>query len=71
MAKDGKYLLQVRNRLDLSQVAFGERLGYDRRTVLRWENGQEPIPPAIILAAQFLELGTLTRAEQLKRLRRL
>ncbi len=39
----GKEIRYIRHYLDLSQKSFGERLGVDYQSVLRWETGKSKI----------------------------
>ena len=41
---------QFRNDLRTSQESIARILGVDRRTIIRWESGESPIPQAIALA---------------------
>ena len=40
---DAKFVRHARERLGLSQPAFGELLGVSKRTVIRWEMGNSPL----------------------------
>jgi DNA-binding transcriptional regulator YiaG len=40
----GREVRFIRHYMDLSQKAFGEMLGVDYQTVLRWETGKNVIP---------------------------
>lgn len=37
---DAALVREARERLGLSQTAFGQRLGVSKRTVIRWEQGE-------------------------------
>jgi DNA-binding transcriptional regulator YiaG len=37
---DATLVREARERLGLSQTAFGKRLGVSKRTVIRWEQGE-------------------------------
>jgi transcriptional regulator with XRE-family HTH domain len=36
---NGEFVRAARERLGLTQAEFGDRLGVDKRTVIRWEQG--------------------------------
>jgi DNA-binding transcriptional regulator YiaG len=38
---DAVLVREARERLGLSQTAFGQRLGVSKRTVIRWEQGEK------------------------------
>jgi DNA-binding transcriptional regulator YiaG len=40
---DAEFVRQSRERLGLTQTEFGARLGVSKRTVIRWEQGEQPI----------------------------
>src|SRR5215831_7578211 len=50
---DPEFVKGARSRLKLSQAAFGEQLGLDRRTIIRYEQG-DPLPVQTKLAMQYL-----------------
>jgi DNA-binding transcriptional regulator YiaG len=43
MTDDPEFVRTARKQLGLTQVAFGERLGISKRTVIRWEMGDVPL----------------------------
>jgi DNA-binding transcriptional regulator YiaG len=44
---------RLRKSLGESQSAFAERFGVNQSTVSRWEDGEEPSGPALILLTQM------------------
>jgi transcriptional regulator with XRE-family HTH domain len=49
-------LMQRRKDLGLTQKQLGEKLGVDRNTIARWENGKVKFPPVLVdLALESLE----------------
>jgi transcriptional regulator with XRE-family HTH domain len=49
-------LMQRRKDLGLTQKQLGEKLGVDRNTIARWENGRAKFPPVLVdLALESLE----------------
>jgi transcriptional regulator with XRE-family HTH domain len=46
-----EYLRLIRSRLEMTQAELARRLGIERRTVLRYENGIFKIPPRILAEA--------------------
>ncbi len=49
-------LMQRRKDLGLTQKELGEKLGVDRNTIARWENGKIKFPPVLVdLALESLE----------------
>jgi DNA-binding XRE family transcriptional regulator len=49
-------LMQRRKDLGLTQKELGEKLGVDRNTIARWENGKVKFPPVLVdLALESLE----------------
>jgi DNA-binding transcriptional regulator YiaG len=55
-----EHVKAVRVALGLSQAAFGDmlRLGsHGKRTVIRWENGETPVPGPVSVAIEALEAG--------------
>lgn len=48
-------LRAIRTRLNLSQEGLAERLGVDRRTIIRWESGEVAIPTTVVLAINDVE----------------
>lgn len=44
---------RLRKSLGESQAAFAERFGVNQSTVSRWEDGEEPSGPALIILTQL------------------
>jgi transcriptional regulator with XRE-family HTH domain len=47
-----EYLRLMRSRLEMTQAELARRLGIERRTVMRYENGIFKIPPAQLHAVE-------------------
>jgi transcriptional regulator with XRE-family HTH domain len=50
-------LIAVRKRMKLSQTLFAKLVGIGRRTLIRYETGQSPIPKTVALACAALAFG--------------
>lgn len=50
-------LRDIRTRLDLTQRAFGQKLGVTTRTINRWEHGQSEMPQSALPRAIALLRG--------------
>jgi DNA-binding transcriptional regulator YiaG len=46
---------EARQRLDLTQAEFGDRLGVTGRTVARWEAEPETVPLTVKMAVRELQ----------------
>jgi DNA-binding XRE family transcriptional regulator len=53
MNASAKFIRQARHKLGLTQTEFGEIIGKHRRTIVRYEQGEE-IPPSVRLAIEHL-----------------
>lgn len=63
-ARIGAALRAARERADVSQAAMSEALGNNRRSVIRYENGERPFPAALLSLwadACGLKASTLAR----------
>jgi transcriptional regulator with XRE-family HTH domain len=58
----GAELRKLRARAGLSQAALATRADVDRRTIMRWENGQAPLPKLAALGLKALLRGRRTAA---------
>ena len=45
MTTDAELVRQARETLGISRESFGELIGVNRRTIQRWENGENPLRP--------------------------
>ena len=54
---------RLRKSLGAPQAAFAERFGVNQSTVSRWEDGEEPSGPALVLLTQ-LESERLRQASE-------
>ena len=54
---------RLRKSLGETQTAFAERLGVNQSTVSRWEDGEEPSGPALVLLKQ-LENERVARTDE-------
>ena len=59
----GKELELILLKLDLSQTAFGDLLGYEPRTVRYWIANQTHVPPPVAVLARLMWTGELTSAQ--------
>lgn len=50
---DAEFVKDAREQLGLTQAEFGEKIGRDRRTIVRYEQG-EPVPTPTRLAITHL-----------------
>ena len=49
-----RYVKTARGRLSLTQEELGDVLGRDRRSIGRYERGEEELPPSLRLAIEAL-----------------
>ena len=49
-----EYVLKTREMLGLTQAELADKLGMERRTVMRYETGQNPVPKHVYLALKQL-----------------
>ena len=54
----GKNIREQREKAGLTQEQLAEKIGYDRSTLAKWENGtKEPLAVALKVVAEALNVG--------------
>ncbi len=49
------FIRKTRAKLGLTQAQLAERLGKGKRTIIRYENGDTPLPQSVVMALQALK----------------
>ncbi len=54
----GKKIREQREKAGLTQEELAEKIGYDRSTLAKWENGtKEPLAITLKVVAEVLDVG--------------
>jgi DNA-binding transcriptional regulator YiaG len=65
----GEEVREARRRLGLTQLAFAERVGVERVTVMRWETKRSPVGRTAAILIQLLAKAAPKRARRTRQCR--